>query len=253
MIFTHCGLLGDFLLLLPVASWYHKTHGEKVTFVLPDIPCFKSIDKLLYNQSFTNHLFKVPHVVEHHNFGGQPFIFNPADFGIYGEYINFGLSDSPQGWLTNYYAKQHGFGVDMHFVLNVDGTPKTNNSCVVAKPIHNMILVDNWDEKSHMTKREWSEYILSTMVPRNSIYLDLENNLYDNLVICKDAKHVYCADGGMLIALDHMNIDYTAYFKERSVQPVESFENTYLKPNNNKRTLIAVPENVFPRADNTVW
>ena len=34
MIFTHTGLMGDFVQTWPIASWYYKQTGEKITFVL---------------------------------------------------------------------------------------------------------------------------------------------------------------------------------------------------------------------------
>jgi hypothetical protein len=82
MIFTHTGLMGDFVQTWPIASWYYKQTGEKITFVLANVPCFKDIAELTLNQPFTKEIVKVPHVVENYSMGGQPYKFNPSNFGL---------------------------------------------------------------------------------------------------------------------------------------------------------------------------
>lgn len=253
MIFTHCGLLGDFLLSLPVASWYYKTYGTKITFVLADVPCLKPIDKLLLKQPLTEALYKVPFKVEHFGRGGQPYNLNPADFGIVGDYVNIGFRDWPRHeWVPYFYAQEHGFGVDENFHLYVEGTPKTNQNNMIAKPILEHKDENLW-EKKEMSKHEWGEYMLDTLVPSKSDYLDLSNDFYDNLVLCKKSRHTFCTDGGISIALDLMDVDYTVYYKERPNHPGWWFENMAYKPNNYRRTFVSIPENAYPKADMDRW
>lgn len=253
MIFTHCGLLGDFLLSLPVASWYYKTHGQKITFVLADVPSLKPIDKLLQKQPFTEAVYKVPFKVEHFGCGGQPYNLNPNDFGIRGEYVNIGFRDWPRyEWVPYFYAQEHGFGVDEDFILYVEGEPNPTAKNIIAKPILKYKGENLW-EKEYMGKHEWGEYILDNFTPLNSDYLDLNNDFYDNLVICKQSKQTYCIDGGISVALDLMGVDYTLFYKERPNHPGWWFESVYFKPNNHKRNFIAVSENSYPKADPNNW
>lgn len=80
---THCGKLGDFIYCLPIASWLHKTTGQKIHWVLPDnFKPFRQIKTLLELQPFHGALSIVPFHVRTWGCGGQPYKFNPGKFGI---------------------------------------------------------------------------------------------------------------------------------------------------------------------------
>ena len=50
--------------------------------------------------------------------GGQPYQFNPATFGIEGEYYNFGFPRYPDKCLPAFYAEEYGLDYDRDFCLN---------------------------------------------------------------------------------------------------------------------------------------
>lgn len=120
IILTHCGKLGDFLYSLPIASWLWKTRGQKIHWVLPHtFAPFNHIDRLLASLPFTEQCTLVPHEIYLHGHGGQPYRFNPADYGVpTDEYYNIGFRGYPDKFVTAYYAEEHGFGWDKEFVLD---------------------------------------------------------------------------------------------------------------------------------------
>jgi len=246
MIFTHTGLMGDFVQTWPIASWYYKQTGEKITFVLANVPCFNTIDELLLKQPFTEKLIKVPHKVDHWGMGGQPYRFNPADFGIYGEYVNLGFRGWPEPevnskkWVPFFVANEYRFDVDLDYVIEVEGTPNSTNDIIINR------FESPADFQSKLYddggKRNWGEYMLTNYIPARSKLLTPGKGLYHDLMLMKNSKHVYTSEGGIAAILDLMDIDFTIYYKERDRYPGWWFEDVYYKPNNLKRQFISVPE-----------
>jgi len=120
IIITHCGKLGDFLFCLPVASWLHKERDTLIHWVLPR--CFKPfnyITPLLEKQIFTSKVTLVEYPVDNYNLGGQPYKFNPVDYGIPGLYLNFGFRGAPDQYVSGYFAAEHGLDYDRDFVLDI--------------------------------------------------------------------------------------------------------------------------------------
>ncbi len=251
MIFTHCGLLGDFMLSWPIASWYYKKTGDKIHFVLPDIPCFSQVDEVLEVQPFTEKITKVQFKVDNFSRGGQPYNLNPADFGILGEYFNLGFWSHPDKYCAEFFAEEHGLGVDYDYVLFVeDDESIQKHSKIIATPIS-----DAYSENDiELTKRQWGKYMLDNFCPRDAFKLDLSKSLYYNLKLCKKADHVYSSDGGISIALDFMRVKQTVYYKERETVPGklyafgEWFEDLYYLPNNPNRHFIPIRMNILPYA-----
>jgi len=251
MIFTHCGLLGDFMLSWPIASWYYKKTGEKIHFVLPNIPCFSQVDSVLLKQPFTDKITRVDFKVDHFSMGGQPYNINPADFGITGEFVNLGFYEWPDEYCAKAMADEHGLGVDYDYVMEItvdENTPKFDK--IIAFPI-----VDDYEiTASEMTKRQWGKYMLENFCPRDCHVLDLSKTLYENLQICKNSNHVYCSDGGISIALDLMRVSQTVYYKERATIPGklyalgEWFEPIYYMPKNSARHFIPIRMEIKPLA-----
>jgi len=116
---THCGKLGDFLYCLPIASWIYKTTGRKIHWVLPHtFEPFNHIDPLLASLPFTEQLTLVNHPIYLHGHGGQPYKFNPADYGVQvDEYYNLGFRGYPDKFVTAYCAEEYGFGWDRDYTL----------------------------------------------------------------------------------------------------------------------------------------
>jgi hypothetical protein len=121
MIFTHTGKFGDFLYTLPIADKFFKDTGEKIIWVLPeDFGPFQSVGDLLILQPFTEKTILVPFKVTNYGMGGQPFNLNPSDYGIIGNYINFGFHHYPDMFITDCYSKWSGLPNDKNnFVLNL--------------------------------------------------------------------------------------------------------------------------------------
>jgi len=120
VILTHAGKLGDMLYSLMVGSWLHKKFGRQIHWVLPEgFGPFRYIENLLMAQEQTSRVTLVPHRIQNFDCGGQPYKFNPADYGIEGEYYNLGFRNSPNKFVPLFYAEEHGFGVDYDFTLNI--------------------------------------------------------------------------------------------------------------------------------------
>lgn len=118
IVLTHCGKFGDFLYSLPIGSWLHKTTGEKIHWVLPEMfGPFRYITKLLEYQDITGQVSLVPYKVENYGCGGQPYKFDPAKFGIEGKYYNLGLRHYPNCFITEFMAQEYRLGWDKDFVL----------------------------------------------------------------------------------------------------------------------------------------
>ena len=111
MILTHCGKLGDFLYCLPIAEWLFRERGEKTHWVLPRaFEPFNYIEALLMLQPHCEKVTLVDHALVNFEAGGQPYRFNPADYGVEGEYRNLGFRSYPNEYISAFYAKEHGLG-----------------------------------------------------------------------------------------------------------------------------------------------
>lgn len=127
IILTHCGKLGDFLYCLPIAAWLYNTHRAKIHFVFPEcFPPFHHIKRLLHTLPFTDRVSLVGHQCRDFDAGGQPYKFNPADFGIEGEYYNLGIRHYPNKFMTAFCAEEHGFDWDRGFRLDVGAVIRTD-------------------------------------------------------------------------------------------------------------------------------
>lgn len=122
MIFTHTGKLGDFIFSLPVANWYYKISGEKIHYVISeDVAFFKDvIPEFCKYVNCVDRVSVVPHRVIHYDCGGQPYRFNPADFGIKGKYFNLGYRHFPYKYCAPFMADEHGFDVDYDNLFNIE-------------------------------------------------------------------------------------------------------------------------------------
>ena len=249
MIFTSTGLMGDFVLTWPIASWYYKQTGEKITFVVPDAPWSKGINELTMMQPFTENLIKIPYNITDYSRGGQPYKFNPADFGIKGEYLNLGYRDYPrENWIPYYMAEEYGLGVDLDYVINVEGKEGSTSDIVLNLPF--LQTAEQKKIYNDCGKREWGHYMISNYVPSRAINLIGKNGLYQDLVAMKNAQHTYVSESGLANIIDLMHINCTIYYKEKHAHPGGWFEELYYRPGNLKRHFISIPENnIEPQLD----
>lgn len=131
IILTHCGKLGDMLYCLPIASWLMKTRGVKTHMVLPKcFPPFRYVEALLRQQECISDVSFVDHECNWSGHAGQPYKFDPAKFGIQGEYYNLGFRGYPNKFVTPFVAEEHGFDYDRDFTLNLEPNPFMDNGNV---------------------------------------------------------------------------------------------------------------------------
>jgi hypothetical protein len=119
LILTHCGKLGDFVYAWPIAAWIHRRTGRKIHWVLPRaFTPFQRLQSLLLRQGFSDRVTLVDFPVRSHACGGQPYRFNPADYGVKGEYLNLGFRRWPNKFVTAFQAEEHGLGWAEDWVLD---------------------------------------------------------------------------------------------------------------------------------------
>jgi hypothetical protein len=117
MIFTNVSHIGDFFLLWPVASWYYKNTGKKIHFVVSkNYYMYYIVENFLKAQPFTEKISYVD--VASNALDLNCFTFNPENFGISGEYLNFGFWKHPDyhEYIPEFYAKKYNLGVDYDYI-----------------------------------------------------------------------------------------------------------------------------------------
>ena len=125
IIVTHTGKLGDFIYCLPVASWLAHKYNRGIHFVLPDsFHPFRYITPLLELQPFTEAVTLVPFRIANFDCGGQPYKFDPGEFGILGSYFNFGFRHYPNKYLSAFYSEEYGVSYIDDFVLHYGDPPE---------------------------------------------------------------------------------------------------------------------------------
>jgi hypothetical protein len=215
IIFTHCGKLGDFAYTLPIASAYYKRTGRKVHFVLPlGFPPFHKLRSLLELQDFFSGLSLVPHRVRSYGCGGLPYHFNPAKWGITGEYYNLGFRWWPDKYATAFQAEEYGLDYDPNWVLNIG-------------PLPDII------EDTVSTEQE----VMSTCVHSR---IDVEQPLLYNLQRIAAAKHRNCFFSGFAAFLYLARIPFTLY--REPWQP----ETRYYFPDSTRYNLVQISDGYNP-------
>lgn len=128
MILTHAGKLGDFLYCLPIAAWLHRVKGWRIHWVLPNtFHPFNYLTPLLMAQPFTSRVTMVPYVIDNFMCGGQPYRFDPAQFGVEGMYVNLGFRGYPDRYVSQYYADEYGWDYEREYRINLgEPLPKTD-------------------------------------------------------------------------------------------------------------------------------
>jgi len=193
LILTHTGKLGDFVYSWPVAEWVYRQTGRKIHWVLPR--CFKpfqQVERLLALQDFTDSLTLVDFPVKGYNCGGQPYRFNPADYGIPGEYYNLGFRWWPtqsKKFVTEFMGEEHGFGWDPNWVLKIGDYSRVETF-----------------------SRVYTEQFRKECVSeKNERVIDLNRDILDNVQMLAAAKTRHCAFSGMAAILYFARVPFTLY------------------------------------------
>lgn len=188
IVITHCGKLGDFIACLPIASWLHKTRGNKIHFVLAtSFAPFSQIESLMILQEMTEKVTLADFPVVDWEKGGEPFIHDPNQYGVQtSEYYNFGFRRTPRRFVPEYVAEEHGLGYDPEFKLNLGDYPCTDE-----------ILVSD-------------EHIL-VEVP-NATPLDLSQDILFNARRMAGARQSHVSQSGMFHILDWAGVTPTRVY-----------------------------------------
>jgi hypothetical protein len=190
IILTHTGMLGDFFFCLPIASWLFKTHGVKIHWVLVDgFPPFQYLTPLLMRQPFTAKVSLVPHAF-HWECGGQPYKFNPSDYGIPGEYYNLGFRCFPDKYISAFYAEDHGWDYDKNYRLDLGPGISVGDEVVRSREAVMKILAPN-----------------ATPLPPKQDLLELIRRI-------ASAKKVHAWFGGVSIMCHMIKREFICYFSE---------------------------------------
>lgn len=193
MIFTNVSRMGDFLLTLPVVSWYYKTHGEKAHYVLSkNFPLYKKVESLVLHQSCVE---KISYV----DVGTDAFVhwkFNPGEFGIDGPYYNFGFPIYPDRYIPKFFGEINGLGYDEEFKLECPGIFDTYKDKTV------------WIQAS---KYRNDYELFKTHIKPEYVELDLKNDVILNVGLALGAKNTVTTMGGFAIIMELANKVSTIY------------------------------------------
>jgi Tfp pilus assembly protein PilZ len=187
MIFTFSAHMGDFLILWPVASWYYKNKGEKIHFVVTqNYSLYEKLIPLLHCQDFTEKVTLVDVPRNTH-------VFNPINYGISGDYMNFGfhVDHTPfyGKWVPFYYASTYNLGVDMDFRIKY---PK------MEVPKYERIWIDTEPGRSLYGS-------LPKYVPEPRHKLDITKPIIENINIAVNADEVWSHGTGFTVLLEFVD------------------------------------------------
>lgn len=203
IVVTTMGKVGDAMLTLPVASKLYRDTGKKILYAIP--PMWSKCKDLIKIQPFVEDVVIVDFPVEGYGYGGQPYKFNPNDFGIPCEvYYNLGFRDYPYStYVPKFYAEEYGLDYDRDFVLYL-GEVEATDEILCAEPA----LLE-----------------LGCVTDESAQILDIWN---DNILLgaraMKAAKERHCFFSGMAVILDLANVPFYLWW-----QPKERTWETYFR------------------------
>ena len=180
--------MGDFLLLWPVASWYYKNKGQKIHFVITkNYFMHEKMVPLLEYQPFTEKVTLVDIPPDIH-------VFNPANYGVTGEYMNFGFyahAHNYKGkWTPFYYADLYQLGVDMDYRVSY---PKED----VSK--HERVWVETTPDKKLLYQT------IPQRIPQPANQLSFNDPLITNINLAVNAGEVWTNGGGFTILMEFVD------------------------------------------------
>ncbi len=198
MIFTNISWIGDFFLLWPVASGFHRDYGEKIHWVVSkNYYMYPIVEKVLRHQDFTENVSYVD--IEPNAWSTEKWVFDPSKFGIEGDYLNFGFTNDVYGqYMPNYYASLYDI---------------TSNNNYVIKPIefpdkvpHKKVTM----EIAHKKDTLWP--IWRSMMPDDVVELDYKNDPFElNLWYSMKAEERYFGCSSSPVLMDLMNLPCTVF------------------------------------------
>jgi len=172
-------------------------------------------------QEFSHGLTFVDFPVKTYGCGGQPYHFNPCDYGVPGTYHNLGFQWWSKGeFVTEYQAKEHNFGWDEDYVLNTGIDPA---------------VYDGDDKKEEIVGTEQSWLRLG-----QEQRLDLSKDVLFNVQRMAFAGKRYCLFSGMAAILYFARMPFYL-FRE----PWQPSLDAYF-PDRRRYKLVQLDENHIP-------
>jgi hypothetical protein len=214
MIFTNVSWIGDFFMLWPVASWYYKTHNEKIHFVVSqNYYMYEKVKKFLEHQDFCEKVTLIDIGSDAWNLNNWKF--NPADFGIEGKYYNFGFvpGTSIDVYMSEYYAKLNNLDYDHEMTLKLIDFPNTTIHSKVTIPV------------AHQLNGFWRQW--KFMMPSDVVELDINLSFEENVYKAYHADERHLGSSSLPIVLDMLGVRSTIYAGQGFP------ENVFFKQNHN--------------------
>jgi hypothetical protein len=196
MIFTNISWLGDFFMLWPVASWYNKTHNKKIHFVVTkNYYMYEKIKPFLELQNFCEKVTLLD--IGTDAWDKNQWIFNPNDYGIKGEYCNFGFKSHIDEYMSQYYSKFYNFDWDREMKL-------------ILPDYLNIEIPDKVTIKiAHQENGYWNNW--RSMMPKDVTELSVEDPFMENVYKGYKSNERYLGSSSFAILMDMLGLKSTIY------------------------------------------
>lgn len=198
MIFTNISYIGDFFLLWPVASWYYKETGDKIHWVVTkNYYMYPLVEEVLRYQDFTKDVSLVD--VGTNAWDENQWKFNPATFGIEGQYMNFGFNNNlGEMYMPDFYASLYNLKQDSDYCIKLIDFPDRTPHEKVTMYI------------KHQAGR-WP--IWRNLMPEDVVELDYINDSFAvNLWYSAKAQERYFGCSSSAVLMDLINLPCTIFF-----------------------------------------
>ena len=181
----------------PVASWYHKAHGEKIHFVVSkNYYMYPKVKRFLEHQKFCERVTLVD--VDANAWDEENWRFDPSDFGIEGEYYNFGFQSHIDVYMSEYFAGLHDdLDYDRDMELRLIEFPDTEIPKKVTIPVR---------RKRVFSLKKWRP-----TMPSDVVSLDTSETFEKNVYKAYHAEERYLGSSSLPIILDLLGKTSTIY------------------------------------------
>jgi len=196
MIFTNVSWIGDFFMLWPVASWYYKTHGIKIHFVVSkNYYMYEKVKTFLEYQDFCEKITLID--IGSNAWDKSNWIFDPKNYGIHGDYYNFGFYKGVDINMSEYYAQYNNLDYDKEMKLKLIEFSDAEIPEKVTIKI------------AHQENGYWNSW--RSMMPHDIHELDLNDSFELNVYKAYHAKERHLGSSSLSIMMDMLNKPMTVY------------------------------------------
>jgi len=196
MIFTNISFIGDFFMLWPVASWYNKTYNEKIHFVVTkNYYMYEKVKPFLELQDFCEKVTLLD--LGTNAWDQNQWKFNPKDYGIEGNYYNFGFNSQVDVYMSEYYANFYGLDWDRNMKLNLPEYP----DLIIPKKVTIKV--------AHQENGFWDTW--RSMMPIDVTELSTESSFMENIFKGYKAEERHLGSSSFAIVMDLLGVKSTVY------------------------------------------